>query len=96
VRTYISIPVETNKAFTITLNYKQTSATATVGKIALVGSDNKVLVVKDASNTSAAATGDSLTLSVPEGHNYTAIKIFYGREGITSGGVNITSMSRAQ
>jgi hypothetical protein len=96
VRTYISIPVESDKAFTITLNYKQTSATATAGKVALVGSDNKVLIVKDASNATTAASGDSLSLTVPAGHTYTSVKIFYGREGITSGGVNITSLVRVQ
>lgn len=96
VRTFIAIPVTSGAAFTITLNYKQTSTSATAGKIALVGSDGKVLAVKDAHKDTAAATGDTLTLSVPAGHTQTFVKVIYGREGVTSGGVNITSMQRVQ
>jgi hypothetical protein len=96
VRTFISIPVTSGAAFTITLNYKQTSTSATAGKMALVGSDGKVLAVKDAHKDTAAATGDTLTLTVPAGHTQTFVKVIYGREGITSGGVNITSMQRVQ
>lgn len=96
LRTYIAIPVTSGAAFTININYKQTSASGTAGKVALAGSDNKVLVVKDASISTAAATGDTISLSVPAGHNYTSVKIIYGREGISSGGVNIIAMERVQ
>jgi archaellum component FlaF (FlaF/FlaG flagellin family) len=96
VRTYIAIPVTSGTAFTITLNYKQTSTTAATGKIALVGSDGKVLAVKDAHKDTAAATGDTLTVTVPAGHTQTSVKIIYGREAATGGGVNITSMQRVQ
>ncbi|MDO6386266.1 hypothetical protein [Uliginosibacterium sp. 31-12] len=93
VRTYIAIPVTAGKAFTVTVNYKQTSTTATAGKIALAGSDNKLLVAKDCF---ASGTVDSITYSGAANHAYTHIKIFYGREGASGGGVNITSMQRVQ
>lgn len=95
VRTYIAVPVTAGTAFTITMDYKQTGSGATAAKVALMGSDNKVLVAKDAS-FSAAGTGDTITLSVPAGHAYTSIKILYGREGITTGGINITNIQRVQ
>lgn len=96
LRTYIAVPVTAGTAFTITVDYKQTGSGATAAKVALVGSDNKVLAAKDASFGSAAGTGDSITISVPAGHAYTSIKILYGREGITTGGVNITNIQRVQ
>lgn len=96
VRTYIAIPVASGAAFTITVHYKQTSASATAGKIALAGSDNRVLAVKDASISTAAATGDSIRLTVPAGHTYNAVRIIYGREGVSSGGVNISTVELTQ
>lgn len=97
VRAYIGVPVVAGSEFTITVNYKQTGSGATAAKVALVGSDNKVLAVKDASYASAGGTaGDSITLTVPAGHAYSAIKIFYGRETLATGGINITSIQRLQ
>lgn len=93
VRTYIAIPVTTGTEVTISVNYKQTSTTATAGKLALVGSDGKVLAVKD---VFAATAGDSIAVTVPAGHSLTAVKIIYGRENTSGGGVNITSMQRVQ
>lgn len=96
VRTYIAMPVEAGKALSVTIDYRQTGAnTVTAGKIALVGSDGKVLAVKDASYASASA-GDSITLTLDASHTQTAIKIIYGRENLSSGGINILEMERVQ
>lgn len=96
VRTYLLLPVEAGKALNLTINYRQTgNNTVTAGKFALVGSDGKVLAVKDASFTSAGS-GDSISLSLPASHTHTGIKFIYGREGIASGGVNILEISRQQ
>ncbi len=96
VRTYLAIPVASGMAFTITISYKQTSASATAGKIALAGSDNKILAFKDASISTAAVTGDTISLTVPAGHSYSSVKIIYGREAVSSGGVNISAMELVQ
>lgn len=93
VRTYIAIPVEAGKALNITVNYRQTSGTATAGKVALVGSDGVILASKDASSA-AASEGESITLSLDASHSQTSVKIIYGRENTTSGGVNITEITR--
>ncbi|GAB4062007.1 hypothetical protein GCM10028811_28550 [Uliginosibacterium sediminicola] len=104
VRTYIAVPVTSGTAFTVTVSYKQTSGTATLGKVALVGSDNIVLVAKDAgiSTTAASANGDTISYSGVAGHTQTHVKIFYSREndisngGNASGGINITQIQRVQ
>lgn len=102
VRTYINVPVASGTAFSITVNFTQTSTlTATVGKIALVGSDGNVLAVADAGNAAAAA-GSTITYSGAAGHTLTGVKIFYSREndtskaGAASGGVNLTQIVRVQ
>lgn len=96
VRTYISVPVEAGKALNLTIDYRQTGAnTVTAGKIGLVGSDGKVLAVKDASYASASA-GDFITLTLDASHTQTAVKIIYGRESLSSGGINILEMARVQ
>ncbi|GAB2877001.1 hypothetical protein GCM10027046_01020 [Uliginosibacterium flavum] len=103
VRTYMAIPVTAGTAFTVTVAYKQTSSTATLGKVALLGSDDMVLVAKEAGISTAAATGDTITYSGVAGHAYTSVKLFYGREndisgtaGKASGGINITEIVRVQ
>ncbi len=96
VRTYIAVPVDAGKDLTLTISYRQTGAnTVTAGKFALVGSDGKVLAVKDASYANASA-GDSITLTLGASHSQTAIKLIYGREGLASGGVNILEIVRNQ
>ena len=96
VRTYIAVPVEAGKALSLTISYRQTgSATATAGKIALVGSDGKVLAFKDASYANASG-GDSITLALDASHTQTAVKIIYGRETLATGGINILSIAREQ
>ncbi|MDF3013346.1 MAG: hypothetical protein K0Q78_1550, partial [Cellvibrio sp.] len=96
VRTYIAVPVEAGKALSLRINYRQTgSATATAGKIALVGSDGKVLAFKDASYANASG-GDSITLALDASHTQTAVKIIYGRETLATGGINILGMVREQ
>lgn len=97
VRTYIAIPVETGKAFTITVNFKQTGTGATAAKIALAGSDNVVLAVTDASYAMAGGdSGSSITYTANAAHQLTAVKLLYGREGLSTGGVNITQIDRVQ
>ncbi|WP_152600192.1 pectinesterase family protein [Cellvibrio mixtus] len=96
VRTYIAVPVESGKALALSISYRQTGAnTVTAGKFALVGSDGKVLAVKDASYANASA-GDSITLTLDASHSQTAVKLIYGREGLASGGVNILEIVRNQ
>ncbi len=96
VRTYIAVPVEAGKALALSVSYRQTgNNTATAGKFALVGSDGKVLAVKDASFTSASG-GDSISLSLDASHSQTAIKLIYGREGLSTGGVTILEIVRQQ
>lgn len=97
VRTYIAIPVETGKAFTITVNFKQTGSGATAAKVALAGSDNVVLAVADASYATAGGdAGSSITYTANDTHQLTAVKLLYGREGLSTGGVNITQIDRDQ
>ncbi|MBE8717813.1 hypothetical protein C4F51_11520 [Cellvibrio sp. KB43] len=93
VRTYIAIPVEAGKALNITIKYSQTGSGATAGKIALVGSDGTVLAAKDAS-FAVASEGDSISLDLDATHSQSAIKIIYGREGLSTGGINIQEISR--
>ncbi|OZY87562.1 hypothetical protein CBP51_11500 [Cellvibrio mixtus] len=98
VRTYISIPVEAGKAFTIKVNFKQTGSGATAAKVALIGGATvKVLAVADASFAAAGGdTGSSITLSLDATHSLTEVRFIYGREGISTGGVNITDIERIQ
>lgn len=97
VRTYIAIPVATGKAFTITINFKQTGSAATAAKIALAGSDNLVLAIADATYAIAGGdAGSSITVSGDASHQLTSIKFLYGREGLSTGGVNITQIDRLQ
>ncbi|MEN0037404.1 MAG: pectinesterase family protein [Cellvibrio sp.] len=97
VRTYISIPVEAGKAFTVTINFRQTGSGASAAKVALAGSDNVVLVVGDATYAVAGGTeGSSITYTADASHQLTAIKFIYGRENLGTGGVNILEMERVQ
>lgn len=96
VRTYIALPVEAGRALSMTVSYRQTgNNTVTAGKFALVGSDGKVLAVKDASFASASG-GDSISINLDATHSQTTIKLIYGREGIDGGGVNILELVRQQ
>lgn len=97
VRTYIAIPVEAGKAFTVTINFKQTGSGATAAKVALVGSNDLVLADADATFTTAGGNdGSSITYTGDASHQLTSVKFFYGREGLSTGGVNITQIERVQ
>ena len=91
VRSYIEIPVVSGEAVDISITYRQTSSTATSGQLAFVGSDNKLLAAQDAD---FARVGMTLGLSLTAGHTQEYVRILYSREGITSGGVNITEIRR--
>jgi hypothetical protein len=93
VRTYIAIPVSSGTAFSLSLSYKQTSSTATAGKIAFVGSNGIVLAEQ---NADIGQAGSTLTYNASVGHALTYVKIIYGREGISSGGANIWQIVRTQ
>ena len=91
VRTYIDVPVVSGEAVDISISYSQTSSGITAGKLAFVGSDNKLLAAQDAD---FERVGQTLSYSLAEGHSLTHVRIIYGREGSTSGGVNITEIKR--
>jgi len=97
VRTYFSIPVEAGKAFTVTVNFRQTGSGASAAKIALAGNDGVVLAVADATFAVAGGVnGSTITYTADASHQLTSVRIFYGREGLATGGVNITQIERVQ
>lgn len=99
VRAYFGVPVATGSVFTISMTYRQTSGTATAGKLALVcNTDGKVLAVADASTTAGAYDADKvLTYTAPAAsHGCTVIRAIYGRETLSTGGVNIKQIVRTQ
>ncbi|WP_062058040.1 pectate lyase family protein [Cellvibrio sp. OA-2007] len=97
VRTFVSIPVEAGKAFTVTATFRQTGSGATAAKVAFVGSNDVVLAVADAAyGVAGGAEGSSITFTADASHQLTSVKFFYGREGLATGGVNILAMTRQQ
>ncbi len=96
IRAYIGVPVTPGVATTVTVKFRQTGdATANAAKMALTGSDNKVLAVADATYTAAGtAPGSSVTVSLPSTHTLTDVRLMYGRENISTGGVNIIQIDR--
>ncbi len=99
IRAYISIPVESGKAVTLNVSFKQTGSGATAAKVALIGgvSPLKALAVADASFAAAGGdSGSSITLTLDATHSLTEVRFIYGREGLTTGGVNITAIERIQ
>lgn len=88
LRAYVGIPVDPGRAFTLSLDYQQSSGSgADSGKIVLIGSDNKVLAVKDALSGS-----DSITFEAGADHTLSHVKIAYSREGAGGGGVHINNV----
>lgn len=88
LRAYVGIPVDSGRAFTLSLDYQQSSGSgADSGKIVLIGSDNKVLAVKDALSGS-----DSITFEAGADHTLSHVKIAYSREGAGGGGIHINNV----
>lgn len=97
VRAYIGVPVEPGVAVTITVSFRQTGDGATAAKVALVsdGTASEILAAEDASYAAAGdSSGSSVSAYLPAGHTHSEVRILYGREGLTTGGVNITSIER--
>lgn len=99
VRAYIAIAVEAGKAVTLSVDFKQTGSTATAGTVAFIGgaTPGKILSVGDASFAAAGGdAGSSMTLTLDATHSLTEVRFIYGREGLSTGGVNITQIERIQ
>ena len=93
VRSYLAVPVTSGTAFTLSVTYKQTSAGQTLGKVALIGSDNVILAAQAADYAQA---GSTITYSGLAGHSLTSVRIFYSRDGAGGGGMNISQIVRTQ
>ncbi|MEC5384720.1 hypothetical protein VVD49_03240 [Uliginosibacterium sp. H3] len=91
MRTWLGVPVTAGRAFTVSVTFKPTNATA--GQVALLGSNNTILAMV---NTGTAQAEQTLSYSGAASHAFTNVRVFYSREGVSSGGINISAISRVQ
>ncbi|MEN3110686.1 hypothetical protein ACFONG_02400 [Uliginosibacterium paludis] len=97
LRAYMGVPVTAKKALSIAIEYRQTSASATAGKLALFCSDNSVLIKQDVfSVANADGSFNTLSYTADASHNCSELRVIYGREGTSSGGVNIGKIKLTQ
>lgn len=97
LRAYIGVPVTAKKALSIAIEYRQTSANASAGKLALFCSDNSVLIKQDVfSVANSDGSFNTLSYAADASHNCSELRVIYGREGTSSGGVNIGKITLTQ
>lgn len=99
LRAYVGVPVVEARAATITFTLKQTGSVQ-IGKAAVVDQDNKVLSVIDLPQIptvpeNPAAANVAFPVTLAEGHSTTELRLFYSREGASSGGMDLIKLLKS-
>jgi len=91
LRAYISVPVVSGRAVEVSFIVKQTGS-GQIGKAVVVDQLNKVILVTEISDNTLEVP---LTVPLSEGHNTEALRVFYSREGTSSGGMDLVSLRKS-
>ena len=91
LRAYVGTTVVEGRAATVTFTVKQTGSGQT-GKATVVDQDNRVVSVVVIADSTVTV---DIPVSLAEGHSTSELRVFYSREGTSSGGMDLTRLVKS-